>query len=190
MSGDINSSDRILKGIIKNDKRVIENIYQSSFEIVRNFVLANKGGYEDAEDIFQEALIIVYKKLIVDELKLTCSLKTYLFSICKRIWYKKLREDKKFVIDHNCSEIIGNPFEPDKSNVEQKKFNLYQKHFFKLSDACQKILRLFLKKTPLKEVTKIMGFNSDDYTKTRKYLCKQKLKERVLSDPDCIRYQI
>jgi hypothetical protein len=38
-------------------------------------------------------------------------------------------------------------------------------------------------KSSSKETANIMGYKSDDYAKSRKYICKEKLKNFIIKDP-------
>ena len=57
------SDQEILAGLRKRDNRVLQFIYKNSFNPVKQLVLHNAGSENDAEDIFQEALIVIFKKL-------------------------------------------------------------------------------------------------------------------------------
>lgn len=114
-----------------------------------------------------------------------------MYAICRNLWLQRLqnRDFKKVELSVN-TENIDEPFELNEDLQEETKYNLYQKHFLKLSKDCQEVLKLFLKKVRIKDITKIMGFSSNDYTKTRKYLCKKILKEKILNDPEYMKYLV
>jgi RNA polymerase sigma factor (sigma-70 family) len=183
------SDEMIVEGLRNKDHEKIRFLYRNYFDSIQRLILKNSGNTEDAEDIFQDALVIVYKKIQDNQLKLSCSLKTYMYAISRNLWLQKLQKK-----DNKSEELIDipdenrEPFEINEDFREHEKYNLYQKHFLKLSEDCQRVLKLFLKKISLKEITKIMKFSSVDYTKTRKYLCKKNLKERILNDPTCSKY--
>jgi hypothetical protein len=71
---------------------------------------------------------------------------------------------------------------------EVEKYRLYQQHFLTLNDDCQKVLLLFMKKLSLKEIAVEMGYKTEKYAKTRKYLCKEELKKRIINDPKCHKF--
>jgi RNA polymerase sigma factor (sigma-70 family) len=181
----------IINGLKNRNHEVTRFFYRNYFESICRLILINSGNTEDAEDVFQDSLIILYKKCKNDELKLTCSLKTYVYAICRNLWLQRLqnRDFKKVELSVN-TENIDEPFELNEDLQEETKYNLYQKHFLKLSKDCQEVLKLFLKKVRIKDITKIMGFSSNDYTKTRKYLCKKILKEKILNDPEYMKYLV
>jgi hypothetical protein len=66
---------------------------------------------------------------------------------------------------------------------EREKKKIFQENFLALGEDCRKILQLFLKKVPLSEIARAMGFKTIKYTKTRKFLCKEKLKKNIMNDP-------
>jgi RNA polymerase sigma factor (sigma-70 family) len=178
------SDEVIVEGIGRKSPEQIRFVYLNYFDSIQRLILKNSGSVEDAEDIFQDALVIIYKKIKNDKLTLNCSLKTFIYAISRNLWLQKLqRKDSKMSELIEIADESIEPFESDDSFVEHQKFNLYQKYFIKLSKDCQKVLQLFLNKISLKEITRIMNFNSVEYTKTRKYLCKKTLKDNIMNDP-------
>ena len=71
----------ILEGIANNDSRAIEKVYKENFGLVQHFVIRNNGSYDDARDIFQEAMMVLFEKSKQEHFALTCQLKTYIYSI-------------------------------------------------------------------------------------------------------------
>ena len=69
----------ILKGLANDDTKAIETIYKDNFNMVQTFIINNNGNYDDARDIFQEAMIVLYENLKSESFELTCQIKTYLF---------------------------------------------------------------------------------------------------------------
>ena len=58
------TSERLLlQGLAKNDKKAIETIYKENYNLVQALVINNSGTSEDAKDIFQEAMIVLYEKV-------------------------------------------------------------------------------------------------------------------------------
>ncbi|MEO7048644.1 MAG: sigma factor, partial [Ferruginibacter sp.] len=98
----------LLKGLASNDKNCIESIYRENYSLIQSFVLNNNGSVDDARDIFQEAMIVLYEKAGLATFSLTCQLKTYLYSICRRLWLKRLQQLGKFNTQiESLEEIIA-----------------------------------------------------------------------------------
>ena len=177
------SNETIVEGLKNKDDKIIAFLYDNWFALIENLVLKNNGKTEDVEDVFQDALVILYKKLVYEKLKLTCSVKTFFYAISKNIWLQKLyyREKMNKTMKSVQSTTL---FAIDNKELEEKKYKLYEKHFLNLSDDCKRILTLFLQKTSLKDIAEQMNHSSADYTKTRKYLCKKKLMQNIINDPE------
>ena len=86
---------QLLKGLALSDKQAIETIYRENYSIIQNFVIYNNGSADDARDIFQEAMVVLYEKSKDTTFLLTCQIKTYVYSICRRLWLKRLQQLNK-----------------------------------------------------------------------------------------------
>jgi len=180
------SDEAILEGLRLRSDYIINFIYKEYFPIIRFLVVENGGLGEDAEDIFQDGIIIIYNKISLNQLTLTSSFKTYMYSICRNLWLQKLNK-RKAIFDKltDVEEFIDLPKDilQEASFEEAEMHRIIQIHFLSLPEDCQKVLRLFIKNIPLREIAGIMGFKTENYAKTRKYLCKQDLKKRIADDP-------
>jgi len=177
--------DAILSGLKDQDTFTIKYVYKRYYQPVRHMITSNSGTDMDAEDIFQDALVVIYKKVRDGELKLTCSFNTYLFAICRHLWLQKLTQSKSRTEykDYSNFEGLADVNEAGEHLEENERFKIFQKHLARLSEDDRKMLELFLKKVPLAEIARIMGYNSYDYAKVRKYIVKEKLKNSILNDP-------
>lgn len=185
------SDEAIIEGLRLRSDYIIKYIYQELFPTISFMVTKNNGNEEDAEDIFQDSLIIIFKKIRADELELSCSFRTYLYSVCRNLWLQKLGQRKQFSREFGevesyitLSEVAIN----ERNHEELEKFRLYQEHFLSLGGDCQKVLRLFMNKVSLRDIASEMGFKTEKYAKTRKYLCKEELKKRIINDPKCQKF--
>jgi DNA-directed RNA polymerase specialized sigma24 family protein len=153
---------------------------------VNAFVRKNQGDEDDVNDVFQEAIIIIYRKLKGNDLLFeNRSFEVYLFSVCRLLWLKQL--EKRRIEKEKINDTM--PFQDEIYDddmvaivAKNERFLLYQKHFKNISTDCQKILQLFFDKVPIKQIVHIMGFKSEKYVKTRKFKCKELLVERIKQD--------
>jgi RNA polymerase sigma factor (sigma-70 family) len=182
------SDEQILKGILRHDNLILQYIYKQYYYNINYFIRKNQGSEDDASDIFQEAIIIIYRKIKENDLVFEkSSFKGYLFSVCRLLWLKQLekrRVEKEKLIDSlpyqedlyddNLNEIV----------IKNERYGLYQKHFGALSTDCQKLLQLFFEKVSLKEIAMVMGYKSEKYAKKRKFKCKELLISRIKQDAE------
>jgi len=174
----------IIEGIKTQDKIILRDIYQVYFPVIKRYILDNNGSEQDAKDVFQEGIIIIYRKIKEGNLNLTSSFKSYIYSVCRFIWIKQLSQKKedaeKMDIYKEYEEVPDITIDEYEKNEQYK---LYQKHFKRLEKDCQKLLQMFLDKVPLKEIGKQLGIESDQYIKRKKYKCKEQLVRYIKSDP-------
>jgi len=165
----------LLNGLISQDEILISRFYDLYFDAVKNFVLKNRGNVDDAMDLFQDSIIVLFQKVRKKDFFLSSSLKTFLLSIARIIWLKELERRKKL------SDILQSPSENYITDdiYEIYEYNermfLYRKHFDRLSHNCRKILKLFLDGLSIKDITSIMGYKNEQHTKNRRYRCKLSL---------------
>lgn len=175
----------LLNGIRRNDTIVLQYIYKNFYSNINFFIKKNSGDDDDANDIFQEAIIIIYRKLKANELVLDCSFETYLYSVCRFLWLKQLEKRKveKEKIKDN-QEYHDDIYDDNLEKVVDlnERYRLYQKHFTNLGKDCQKVLQLYFDKVPLKNIAQIMGFKSEKYAKKRKFKCKEYLIKSIKQD--------
>jgi RNA polymerase sigma factor (sigma-70 family) len=177
-------AEEILEGLQNRDTDVLDYIYRNFFNQIKAFITQNCGNEEDAKDIYQDAILVIYQKTRKNNLTLNCSFNTYLYSVCRLLWLKRLetRKVQKTLIEESAKFI---ELDDEVTNVylTNERYKLYQDHFKRLSYNCQKILELFLARIQLKEIARILRLKSEDYVKKRKHQCKEKLIVNIKSDP-------
>ncbi|HWS60230.1 MAG TPA: sigma-70 family RNA polymerase sigma factor [Flavobacterium sp.] len=182
------SDEQILKGILRHDNLILQYIYKQYYYNINYFIRKNQGSEDDASDIFQEAIIIIYRKIKENDLVFEkSSFKGYLFSVCRLLWLKQL--EKKRVEKEKLNDSL--PYQEDLYDdnlneivIKNERYGLYQKHFGALSTDCQKLLQLFFEKVSLKEIAMVMGYKSEKYAKKRKFKCKELLISRIKQDAE------
>lgn len=155
--------------------------------MVRYFVIRNHGSEEDAEDLFQEAMVAVYRRIGRRKLALDCAFKTYFFSVVRHMWLQYL--DRKH-IKFEYSDMDEFLLLEDKEFYEDfnAKKAIFQRRFLDLTELCRKILLMVVEGTPYEEIAMMLGYKGKQYAVKRKYECMKSLINRVLNDPEYKRY--
>lgn len=182
LKGDTNEQ-ALLKGLGNNESKAIETIYKENFNMVQTFVLNNNGSYDEARDIFQEAMIALYEKTQNNAFVLTCQIKTYIFSICRRLWLKRLQQMGKYSSPVDGFEemvAIEEDFEEhEKRNVE---FTIMDRALNSLGEPCKSLLEgYYLKKMDMHKLATEFGYTNADNAKNQKYKCLIRLKKLFFS---------
>lgn len=181
------TDEEIIEGLKKRDNRVLQYIYKNAFNAVKQLVIHNAGSDKDAEDIFQEALIIIFKKLRDEpRFELSSTFTTYIYSISRLLWLKHLKKIKKIDIDPLNRDMEERIEFEEPLPVEDKdlRFAIYQRTLLKIPEDCQKILRLTAEDISAKEIASQLGFRSEGYVRKRRHFCKEYLINKVKEDAD------
>lgn len=186
------TDEAIIDGLKKRDSLIIRYVYKEYYPTIKFLITTNSGTETDAEDVFQDALVVLYRKIAKENLVLTSSFKTFLYSICRNLWLQRLDRrvfSNEFLDTEGLSEL-QEITSSEQADEEHEKYRLFQQHFFRLSEDCQKILKLFMSKVSLREIAEIMGFKTEKYAKTRKFMCKERLKNSIINDPNFKKYLV
>lgn len=178
------NKEETLRLLSKGDRSVIAELYDSIFPKIKRYILNNSGGLSDAEDTFQEALVVIFRKLKEGNLSLTCSLTTYIYSICRNIWLDRLRRTKKFTaLSAHEEEYVELGEDTIETIHQNERNNLFQKHFLKMKKDCQEVLKLFMEGVSMKQISIDMGYGNEEYARKKKYMCKKNLVNNIKKDP-------
>ena len=178
MRTDSNEQD-LLRGLAQNDKKSVETIYKQHYNMVQTLIVNNNGSIDDAKDIFQEALIVLYEKAKSGTFELNCLIKTYVYSVCRRLWLKRFHQLQKFTPEvENMEDVI--PVEEELEVFEQrnKDFMLMEKAMQNLGEPCKSLLEsYYLQKRSMMEIAGDFGYTNADNAKNQKYKCLMRLKK-------------
>ena len=169
----------LLKGLAQNDKNSIEAIYRLNYSMIQTFVLNNNGSVDDARDIFQEAMVVLYQKSTTPTFSLHCQIKTYVYSICRRLWLKRLQQLSKFSTQvENLEETVPVEEEIEEHEKVNNNFILMEDAMGKIGEPCKSLLdAYYLQKKNMLEIAGEFGYTNADNAKTQKYKCLVRLKK-------------
>lgn len=189
MKKDIFSTAEILIGIRKGDNQVLRFVYDSYYESVRKMVKQRTGSDDLAQDIFQEALVVIYKKSQNDEFSIEqSSFFTYFYAICKigiKNYFKNSEKDIIYQsVDYNDDYDINAELEDEELMFQEGiKEQLFHKYIKQISKNCLKLLRLVIKGYRSAEIAKKLNLSWDTYVRKRKKICLESLIEMIKKDP-------
>ena len=183
------ASEKILQGIVDNDHTVIQYIYKKYFESIKGFVIKHNGTKEDAWDVFQDGIIVIYEQIKNNKLALKNTFHTYFFTVCKYTWLKVLRErDKKYYEQvENSKEIEQLNLYDYKLGIDEliekeKRVKLYNANFLKLSKECQKFLKLLAEGMSIQEIASSFNYKSVGFAYKKQRICKERLIKLIQQD--------
>ncbi|NOY38368.1 MAG: sigma-70 family RNA polymerase sigma factor [Chlorobi bacterium] len=181
------TDERIIAGICSGDRKIIHWFYEQVFPVVNRFVKDHQGTGQDAHDLFQDALLILYKKKYQDDFTPQGSVKDYLLGVCRKLWYRKYRKhhpDDMLVWDDIEDPVAADAeLAADEIAKEDEKYALYLRHFSRLEKTCREILALFFRGIGYEEMSRRVKGYSLHYLPRKKQKCFKKLVDGIRQDP-------
>ena len=174
-----NNERTLLQGLARNDRKAVETIYKENYGTVQSLIINNNGTADDAKDIFQEAMIVLYEKARSGTFELNCLIKTYVYSVARRLWLKRLQQANRFNGEISGSEAAV-PVEDDIGEHARRdaEFEMMEKAILSLGEPCKSLLEAFyLQKRNMQEIAGIFGYTNAENAKTQKYKCLVRLKK-------------
>ena len=171
-------------GFISQNKKVLHDFYAQYFHRISKYVRDNSGNEEDARDLFQEAIMVLFEKFRDPAFTLSSQVYTYFFSISRNLWLKKLRNIKRQGVTNQ--DIPDQPIEDGLSDAieENARYHLFRVKLTLISEQCQELMKLAFQGLSIPMITDKMGMSSEGYTRKRKFQCKEKLIQLVKQDPN------
>lgn len=182
-TAELSKDDRFIKGIASGNTLIIREIYTAYFDSIVSYLIRNKGTAEDAKDLFQDAIMVIYQKTKTEDFQIKYTLHTYLFTICKNLWLKKLRKKQDFGVPLTAVLEPIDDWDVEKVLMNRLKEKLYREKFAELDQVCQKIISLYLEGKTMQEIATALNLNSVGYAKKRKYKCKNSLVALIQNNP-------
>jgi len=173
-----------LEAIRKGNEFVLRKVYKEHYPLIRKLVVANRGDEDDARDIYQEAFIVFYENMRVEGFELTCGIGTYLYSVARNLWFKRLRSYGKGTVsitEENESEIADVSESTVLHAQMEKNIVCIEQALDKLGEPCKTILTdYYFRKLSMQDIAEKMNYTNADNAKNQKYKCFNRLKKRVL----------
>jgi len=161
-----------------DNKKAIVVLYQA-FPMIRKLICSNGGNDADAQDVFQDALLVLYRNAQKPTFELTCAPSTYLYSVARFLWKDLLKKRNKEVSleydtrDQNVLESDLEFYQEQQTKTSQLASVLQQ-----LGDKCKLLLQAYYyKKMSMKEIAQKFEYSSVNSAKTQKYKCIERAKK-------------
>lgn len=181
---------QLLEGIANNDRKITEQVYRDHYKQVQAWVQGRGGTADDGEDVFQDAMTVLFQKSQNEEFRLSCKIGTYLVAVSKYIWYKKLEQQNRrpdfLPFDSGDEETKDTQVYEDDIKIQEER----EVHFEQLNTAmkalgepCSSLLKAFYnEQKSMQQIASQFGYTNPDNAKTQKYKCLARLKKLFYSE--------
>ena len=179
LSSSVPTDREVVLGILNNSEDALNKLYTGYFPMILQFILNNNGDEDDAKDVYQEGIIVLYNKIKGGNFELSSKLKTYIYSVCRRIWLKKLsQESKKTNNISDFEDIMAVDEEVEQHEEKDRQFEKMQSALVHLGEPCKTIIQdFYINNLSMQDICEKFGYTNTDNAKTQKYKCLQRLKK-------------
>lgn len=186
--GDIVDDETLISSLAIGDSKAIRYMYKLIYPTVEKMVFKMNGSTQEAYDVFQDAMTIVYEKAKNDQLIISCKLSTYVTAVAKHLWLRQLANRKK--------GPISIPFDQDDQQIPVKElgdqFWEREAHLSKLThsfeqlgEPCNSLLKSFyVHNKSMADIATEFGYTNTDNAKTQKYKCLNRLRKIFFADQE------
>jgi len=174
------TDSQFINGLRTNSNEILTSLYKKYYNIVLKLIVSNNGSEDEAQDIYQETIIIVFENVKKPTFELNCQLQTYIYSIAKRLWLKQLKKNGKTFLfkeeeESELADVTSDLNEHLKKEDDIIKMNVSMKL---LGEPCNTIINdFYVLKLSMDDIAEKFGYTNSDNAKTQKYKCLQRLKK-------------
>jgi DNA-directed RNA polymerase specialized sigma24 family protein len=164
----------IIDNSAKKREELFISLYKKAFPVVAKYVIKKGGDFDDAKDIFQDALMVYYEKVINGSIILNSNEQAYLMGIAKHLWSKKFKENiKHTTFDGSNADFV----EEDDIRLSSDKLMYYLET---TGQKCLDILRAFYyDNLPVAKIAEVFGYSGVRSSTVQKYKCMEKVRETI-----------
>jgi RNA polymerase sigma factor (sigma-70 family) len=194
-------TDQELVILIQQNQDYLGEVYKRCksycIKFMRKMTNGCKSDYE-LDDVFHDAILVLYEKIVAGNFELTASLQTYLNSVCRFQLLNKLGKEKG---NSDYDEHIGKDDDEDHpmsyrlsitdsleeiEDPKESQFTAIELALVIMKEAgghCYELLTLFwYHKKSMTELTKHFGYSNSDNTKNQKGRCQKRLEKMAFNE--------
>lgn len=180
------TEEALLRGLKNEERAAFEHLYRNGYPMAVKQVSEAGFAPEDAEDLFQEALLVLVKNVHKPDFTLTAKLSTYLFAIVRNLLLKKRTQKTPGALDESkLGQMADNDTEENSADrkIWESQLNVVVACLELLEDNCNQLLRMsFFEQRSHAEIAAALGY-SEAFVKVKKHRCLDYLRNKVKSNP-------
>jgi len=177
----VHADQYYIEGLANNNSAIIQSIYKKFVPKVVSYIRNNSGDEDQAHDVVQEIMILLFNQSKAQQLQLTCPFDAYFFLLCKRKWLNELKKSSnKGVTIQDDLKSTNEPTEEMVAQTEifEEKQQLFDMMFQKLGYKCQEVLKLSFTLKSMEEVAEKLNVTYG-YVRKKKSLCTAQLTQWI-----------
>ncbi|MDB4926889.1 sigma-70 family RNA polymerase sigma factor [Mucilaginibacter sp.] len=157
--------------IAEKRQELFTGLYKQAFPVVAKYISRMGGSFDEAKDVFQDALIIYYEKAIAAQTALNNDT-AYLVGTAKYLWIKRYKENNQNI-----------PLDNIDCSVDEDEYlssNRLMRFLETAGKKCMELLKgFYYDKQSLTELANEFGYSGVRSATVQKYKCLEKVRETI-----------
>ena len=163
------------EALLRHPETTARSFYKAHFPAIRTFLLRNNGTVDDAQDMFQEAMSVLWLKVQEGGFPFNAEPGAFLFRVAKYKWLDNLRSARnkhmRVVTDEHMEAMPA-----DADDGTDERIARLREVYAAMDERCRDILgRFYFEEQDLATIAAAMGVEEDSI-RTIKYRCMMKLR--------------
>jgi RNA polymerase sigma factor (sigma-70 family) len=175
-----NTDARMLDELRKGEEKPLAELFRLNRRAIYSLVTQNNGTEDDAEDVLQESLIILWEQIRKGTFVYQAKLSTYLYGTAKHLWFRRLYRKKREIPlpeEFDGSDESDIPLEAMETEEETQ---AVAAAMAQIGSPCKELLLMFYwEERSMEEIAVALHFSGADTAKSKKYQCKKSLEVLV-----------
>lgn len=166
--------ETLVVAAVKDREKLLTALYKSTFPSVARYIQKKGGTFEEAKDIFHDALVVYYEKSLLKPAPVRNE-KAYLMGISKHLWTKYFQKKVLQNTFDFSAETISETLKDEIPSTEK-----LLRFLETAGEKCMELLRSFYyDKIPLNAIAERFGFSGIRSATVQKFKCLEKVRTTV-----------
>ncbi len=179
----LNNDSKLLDAIRNGDEEALAELFRQNRRPITSLVTRNQGSEDDAEDVLQEAMVVLWERVRSGAFEYQAKLSTFIYATAKNIWFRRLaRHRRELPAAEEAFDVAAGDATPLEELEENERVLAVQKAMEQVGNPCRDLLLLYYwEERSMEEIAAKLGFANADTVKSKKYQCKKSLERFVRS---------
>ncbi|MEM6726562.1 MAG: sigma-70 family RNA polymerase sigma factor [Bacteroidota bacterium] len=173
----------------KGAEKVIAHLYRKYREDLVQYIISRNGSKNEALDIFQDTIVTLVVSIEQGKFQGKSTIKTYLYSIGKRLWYRRFHKnvrDENYRNDQNVNQLEEH--DPESLLLTKDQQAVVERTLGQLKPKSREVLELWIQNYSMREIAEIMGFKNEQVARNKKSLSLKELKALLANSKQSATY--
>ncbi len=177
----LNDDSKVLDALRNGNEDALAELFTRNRSAITALVVRNQGDEDDAEDVLQEALVVLWERVRSGSFEYRAKLSTFLYAIAKNIWFRRLaRQRREVEMPDEYDAADADAVLPSEEMEDNERVLAVHQSMERIGHPCRELLVLFYwEENSMDEIAQKLGFANADTVKAKKYQCKKALEKLV-----------